>query len=1044
MRLFCYSNFIMNNYISEIGQYFADNNSSEHSYRTTFENYLKEIFPVKDGYFTQQDQRAINGNKPDFVILKNKIPVLYIEVKKVGEDLDKIEKSNQADRYFGYDNLIISDYVGFRFFRNGQKYGENIALADCDTKARVLTPKKDIETLTRAIVDFITEHKEPIKRGKHLAQIMGGKAQRIRDNVIDMLESGKDTYDDLIKMQNVVRENLISSLDNESFSDMYAQTLVYGLFAARYNDESPDDFSRTEARELVPKTNPFLRSFFDHIAGNTFPERLRFIVDELCEAFSHADVHKLLTDFYGTEKETKDPIIHFYEDFLKEYDAKKKMDMGVFYTPRPVVQFIVRAVDSILKSEFGLSKGLSDTAKISIDEKVVDPKTGKEKKVAKEYHKVQVLDVATGTGTFLNEVINHIHGDFKGQEGRWSSYVKNDLLPRLHGFELMMASYTIAHLKLGMTLHDSGVTDLTQRLGVYLTNTLDAPVDYANQNTLFGIMDSIADEAKTASRVKSQYPIMCVIGNPPYAISSSNKGEWIQDKLEDYKKGLNEKKINIDDDYIKFIRFAQYMVDKNREGIVAYISNNSFIDGITHRKMRESLLKSFDSIYILDLHGNTRKKETAPDGGKDQNVFDIMQGVSINIFVKKKDKKESELGKVYHIDLYGDRNSKYESLNQGVFEDMKWNELQYSEPYYFFVPKDFSENNEYEKGFSVTDLFKTYSAGIKTKVDNVAIDFDKHSLEKRVQDIIENKYSLQDIIKKFDLSQKTTWEYNKVLQINEFNNKRITNYDYRPLDSRFTYFDKNFLSRSRSEVMDNFFGRENIGIETSRNGDYVFISKNISDEHFISDNSFKFPLYLYTNQNEKIPNLNKEIWDKINEIVGETTPENILDYIYAVLHSPTYREKYKEFLKIDFPRVPYPENKEKFFALAKLGEKLRGLHLMTDPEVNDFITIFPNAGSDEVEKIKYEKHLEAHEKMAGQKVNLDRSDIGDVWINNDQYFGDVPEIAWNFYIGGYQPAQKYLKDRKGRKLTNDEIEQYQRVVRVLAETENVMKEIDSI
>ncbi len=1040
----------MNNYLQEIQRYFTDTNSSEHSYRTTFENYLKEIFPAKDGYFTQQDQRAISGNKPDFVILKNNIPVLYIEVKKVGEDLDKIEKSNQADRYFGYDNLIISDYVDFRFFRNGQKYGENIALADCNNKNRTLHPKKEIETLTRTIIDFIKEHKEPIKRGKHLAQIMGGKAQRIRDNVRDMLESGKESYIDLIKMQNVVRENLISNLDNESFADMYAQTLVYGLFAARYNDKSPDNFSRTEARELVPKTNPFLRSFFDHIAGNTFPDRLRFIVDELCEAFSHADVHKLLYDFYGTEKDSKDPIIHFYEDFLKEYDSKKKMDMGVFYTPKPVVQFIVRAVDSILKSEFGLAKGLSDTTKISIDTKEVDPKSGKEKKVSKEYHKVQVLDVATGTGTFLNEVINHIHGDFIRQEGRWSSYVKNDLLPRLHGFELMMASYTIAHLKLGMTLHDSGVTDLTQRLGVYLTNTLEAPVDYSNQNTLFGIMDSIADEAKNASRVKSEYPIMCVIGNPPYAISSSNKGEWIQDKLEDYKKGLNEKKINIDDDYIKFIRFAQYMVDKNGEGIVAYISNNSFIDGITHRKMRQSLLKSFNSIYILDLHGNARKKETSPDGSRDQNVFDIMQGVSINIFVKKKDKKESELGKVYHVDLYGDRNSKYESLDQGIFEDMKWNKLQYSEPYYFFVPKDFSENVEYEKGFKISEFFIKNSSGLKTERDELCIKLNEDDIKQVIHNF--QVLSEEELKNKYHLYDSRDWKIlfaKKDIIENEGVYKKVL---FRVFDERFSYItgtSRGFMGTpgKMSKIMSSTLSNIALLSSKSFSGTYfdrIFITDKPADIHSASDQSYVFPLYLHTDQNEKVPNLNKEIWDKINEIVSGTTPENILDYIYAVLHSPTYREKYKEFLKIDFPRVPYPESKERFFALAKLGEKLRELHLMTDPSINDFITTFPNAGSDEVEKIKFEKHLEAHEKVTGERGNLNRADIGDVWINNEQYFGDVPEIAWNFYIGGYQPAQKYLKDRKGRKLTNDEIEQYQRIIKVLIETEKIMREIDMI
>ena len=1041
-------------YISSIQKYFSDTNSSEHSYRTTFENYLKEIFPVKDGYFTQQDQRAINGNKPDFVVLKNKIPVLYIEVKKVGEDLNKIEKSNQADRYFGYDNLIISDYVEFRFFRNGQKYGEPISLANINKKDHLLEPTKDIGVLTQTILDFVKSHKEPIKHGKHLAQIMGGKAQRIRDNVHDMLTSEKEAYNDLLKMKEVVRENLVSSLDNDSFADMYAQTLVYGLFAARYNDNTADTFSRAEARDLVPKTNPFLRSFFDHIAGTTFPERLRFIVDELCEAFSHADVHKLLTDFYGTEKESKDPIIHFYEDFLREYDAKKKMDMGVFYTPRPVVQFIVRAVDSLLKSEFGLAKGLTDTTKILIDKKEIDPKTGKEKKVSKEVHRVQVLDVATGTGTFLNEVIHHIHKSFVGQEGRWDAYVKSDLLPRLHGFELMMASYTIAHLKLGMTLQDFGAKNVNDRLGVYLTNTLEAPVDYTNQNTLFGIMDSIADEAKSASRVKSEYPIMCVIGNPPYAISSSNKGEWIQEKIEDYKKGLNEKKINIDDDYIKFIRFAQYMVDKNQEGIVAYICNNSFIDGITHRKMRESLLRSFDNVYILDLHGNARKKETALDGGKDQNVFDIMQGVSINIFVKTNKKKFNELGKVYHADLYGERKIKYDFLDDSDFDQVKWNELKYSEPYYFFVPKDFESSSEYEEGFKIESLFKESVSGVESVRDSITIHFDKKSLEDVIKDFV--NLPERDIALKYKTSDARDWKISRAKEDVISNFEDLSNFRkiaYRPFDERDTFYtgkQNGFVCNSRFNVM-KYMLKGNYSLNlTSKNRQaslgYFFISNLITDRHLLDtsgDSMSVFPLYVYADQNEKVPNLNKEIWDKINEIVGETTPENILDYIYALLHSPTYREKYKEFLKIDFPRVPYPESKEKFFALAKIGEYLRNLHLMTSKEVNDIITTFPEAGTNEIENrfplFKETLSLTGHPTKPG------------IYINEKQFFGlqgnttlDNLKVAWNFYIGGYQPAQKYLKDRKGRKLSNDEIEHYQKIIKVLVETDRLMKEIDHV
>lgn len=1023
----------MNNYLQEIGNYFKDINSSEHSYRTTFENFLKEIFPVSEGYFTQQDQRAINGNKPDFVILKNNVPLLYIEVKKVGEDLDKIEKSNQADRYFGYDNLIISDYVDFRFFRNGEK-SESIALAEIDKKERVLTPAKDISVLAKTITDFVRDHKEPIKRGRHLAQIMGGKAQRIRDNVLDMLEKNQDNAADLIKMQNVVRENLIHGLDNESFADMYAQTLVYGLFAARYNDSSPDTFSRTEARELVPKTNPFLRSFFDHIAGNTFPDRLRFIVDELCEVFSHADIHKLLTDFYASEKETKDPIIHFYEDFLKEYDAKKKMDMGVFYTPRPVVQFIVRAVDSILKSEFGLTKGLTDTTKISIDKKEIDPKTGKEKKVAKEFHKVQVLDVATGTGTFLNEVINHIHKDFIGQEGRWDAYVKNDLLPRLHGFELMMASYTIAHLKLGMTLQDYGAKNLNERLGVYLTNTLEAPVDYSNQNTLFGIMDSIAEEAKSASRVKSEYPIMCVIGNPPYSGISQNK-DYTENTAYKVEPGglqkLQEKKNWLDDDYVKFIRFAESLVEKNGEGIIGMITAHGYIDNPTFRGMRWHLRKTFDKIYVVDLHGNSNKKETTPDGEKDENVFDIKTGVSIIFGVKKNTKKEDNLAKVYKLDLYGLRKDKFKTLDSESFESIHWQELPQETELWV---KEGKGKSEYRKGFSVAEIFPKNTTGIVTMGDSFIVDENKETLTKRVDEFLQNDISETDLKNKYGLGKNYgKWVIDNKKKI-ENDHSKIVPLAYRPFDTRYTYFDNNLVWRTRGELTHNIAGKKNLCLVYVQRSpavnpaSYVFLSSDIVVNGYIRSDSVSIdtmaPLYLYTDQNEKVPNLDKEIWNNINEIVGETTPENILDYIYAVLHSPKYRETYKEFLKIDFPRVPYPESKEKFFTLAKLGEKLRGLHLMTDPDVSNLITTFPEAGSDVVEKISYKD--------------------GNVFINANQYFGNVPEIAWNFYIGGYQPAQKWLKDRKGRTLTNDDIEHYQKIIKVLVETSKLMREIDTI
>ncbi|HMP19283.1 MAG TPA: N-6 DNA methylase [Candidatus Paceibacterota bacterium] len=1018
-------------YIQEIAKYFSDPNSSEHSYRTTFENYLKEIFPTKDGYFTQQDQKSIGGNKPDFIILKNKIPVLYIEVKKVGEDLDKIEKSNQADRYFGYDNLIISDYVNFRFFRNGQKYGEEISLAEINKKELLLSGQKDISLLTQTVLDFVASHKEAIKKGKHLAQIMGGKARRIRDNVIDMLNSQSESKRDLIKIQNIIKESLIHNLDDQSFADMYSQTLIYGLFAARYNDNTKQDFSRQEARDLVPKTNPFLRAFFDHIAGSDFPERLRFIVDELCEVFTHADISKLLQDFYKEEKDNKDPIIHFYEDFLKEYDAKKKMDMGVFYTPKPVVSFIIRAVDEILKNDFGIKKGLADQTKISIEELETDKKTGKNKKAQKEYHRVQVLDVATGTGTFLNEVINHIRKDFVGQDGMWESYVRENLLPRIHGFELMMASYTIAHLKLGMTLHDTGVSDLSNRLGVYLTNTLEEPKEsvWGDGSLFIGLQESISKEAIEASKIKSKYPIMCVIGNPPYSGISQNK-DYTDNNVYKVEPGgkikLQEKKNWLDDDYVKFIRFAESLIEKNGSGIVGMITAHGYIDNPTFRGMRWHLRRTFDKIYIVDLHGNSNKKETSPDGSKDENVFDIKTGVSIIFGIKNKIKKEGDLSTVYKTDLFGLREEKFEKINNTKISEIKWTELPNETELWVLEGKG---KGEYEKGFHSEKLFNIKSMAITTAKDDFAISFDKITVLNRVYDFCDKSISDQEIREKYKINDNILWSMSEARKKINFDKNNLIQIQYRIFDKRYTFFDENIVFNRRIEIMSHLL-KNNLALNLSkRDRDFhynFFVTDCVTDKGLTSslDNIYTFPLYLYTPQNEKIPNLNKEIWQKINSVVGETTPENILDYIYAVLHSPNYRQKYKEFLKIDFPRVPYPDDKNKFFQLVKLGEKLRNLHLMTDQDVNNLITTFPNAGNDTVEKVSYKD--------------------GNVYINSEQYFGNVPEVAWNFYIGGYQPAQKWLKDRKGRKLSSNDIFHYQKIIVVLVETERVMGEVDEI
>jgi predicted helicase len=538
----------------------------------------------------------------------------------------------------------------------------------------------------------------------------------------------------------------------------------------------------------------------------------------------------------------------------------------------------------------------------------------------------------------LAEVVKHIHKKFEGQQGIWSNYVETHLLPRLNGFELLMASYAMAHLKLDLLLTETGFKPTTnQRFRVYLTNSLEE--SHPDTGTLFA--NWLSTEANEANHIKRDTPVMCVIGNPPYAVSSTNKNEWIQNLISDYKKDLNERKINLDDDYIKFIRYGQHYIDKNGSGILAYISNNSFIDGITHRQMRKNLLESFDKIYILDLHGNAKKKEVCPDGSADQNVFDIMQGVSINIFVKTGNKKKSELGQVLHCNLQGKREFKYETLNSNTIQSFEWKKLEFTKPNYFFVPKNFDEINEYEKGFKLDKFIINYSSGIHTGKDHLVIDIDKNELEKRIADVKSNPDE-NYIRNKYDLIDTSGWSLERF----KSTDNKIENYvklKFRVFDDRWIIYENKALKRDRGNLMKHFFKKENLGlvsIKRSRSQDlwkYIFVSNLMTTEPTTItalDNNFLFPLYLYPETNgqqtidqstERTPNLNKEIVKQIAEKLGltftnekETTentfaPIDILDYIYAVLHSPTYREKYKEFLKIDFPRVPYPKDAKKLF-----------------------------------------------------------------------------------------------------------------------------------
>ncbi len=1013
-------------FIAKVIETHASGHAREHSYRPA----LKELFEGITGLIVINEPKRSEYGAPDFVFLKGKVVIAYAEAKDVNVVLDDIEKSEQMDRYYGYSNIILTNGLEFRFYRNTAPYADPIVIGKLQGDT-IATFESSFQLLEDTVKDFIKESKEPIKSGTVLAKVMAGKARRIRDNIKKFLaDENNAKNENLLAVYEVIKKLLLADLDKAKFADMYAQTLVYGLFAARYYDEKSDDtFSRQKARDLVPASNPFLRHFFDHIAGPSFDSRIEMIVNELCEEFTHADVQAIVHNYYKVERDSsRDPIIHFYEDFLQAYDSVERKKMGVFYTPLPVVHFIVRAVDDILKKEFDLPQGLADASKIEITRE----EQGKKKK--EQVHKVQILDPATGTGTFLNEVILHIRKTFESQEGRWSQYVNSDLLPRLHGFELMMASYTIAHLKLSSTIQESGAKIENARLGIYLTNSLEKGEE--EQKTLFdiGFGKAITEESNQANKVKNELPIMVIMGNPPYAGVSSNDSEYANSLVNKYRYEpggvlpLKERKIWLKNDYVKFIALAEDMIEKNGSGVIAMITDHSYLDGPTFRGMRWHLAKTFDKIFILDLHGNAKRQETSLNGSKDENIFDIMQGVAILLAIKTGEKKASDLAMVSHSDLYGSRISKFSALDAS---NITWVPLKLDKKQIFFDLKDQTGYSDYERGFLIKELFLENSLGFMTGRDAFATDLLHDELSGRIKRFYDPNTSVDEVKKVFSIKDFRKFVIKEFKERFTYQSDLINNFLARPFDNRQVYYQQYLVQEWQNRVMRHMVRGDNVALIIGRqsvaaggpNWDVLFISKSLVDLNiFRRGGGVVFPLYCFNEDGTRTLNLRQSIVESIQEIVGKVNAEDILYYIYAFLHSPEYREKYKEFLRVDFPRVPYPTDKTQFERFVTLGRELRTLHLLESPKVNQFITTYPIDGSNMVEKIEYKD--------------------GNVYINKEQFFGNVPAIAYNFYIGGYQPAQKWLKDRKGRTLSNEDIEHYQKMIVALSETVRIMKEID--
>ena len=1093
-------------YVDQLNLRYKSGISREHSYRGDLQTLLGDLLP--DLLITNEPSRTDVG-APDYILTKGKIPVGYIEAKDIGDpDLEgKKKNKEQFERYkTGLPNLIFTDYLDFRVYRDGE-FLTSVAIAEIKDGS-IVGLTENYNEFENIIKDFGTHVGQTIRSANKLSKMMAGKARILADVIEKALNADEEKQKNKVNetANNTLREQLaafqnvlIHDIKAKEFADIYAQTIAYGMFAARLHDSSLDTFDRHEAAALIPKTNPFLRKLFQYIAGYDLDDRIVWVVDGLADIFRATDVDGLLKNF-GKATQQQDPIIHFYETFLAEYDPKLRKSRGVWYTPEPVVNFIVRAVDDILKDDFGLKEGLADTSKTKVKVKV--PTHDKRHKGGmveeeREVHKVQILDPAAGTGTFLAEVIKQIHSKFEGQQGIWATYVEEHLIPRLNGFEILMASYAMAHLKLDLLLRETGVEPSgSERFRVYLTNSLEE--HHPDTGTLFA--GWLSEEANEANHIKRDTPVMVVLGNPPYSGESQNNGDWITNLIDIYKKEpggkekLKESNLKwLNNDYVKFIRYGQHFIEKNGEGILAFINPHSYSEDPTFRGMRWSLLEAFDKIYVVDLHGNLKKKEKAKDGSADVNVFDIEPGVCINLFIKKKGTKNA-LAKVFHYDKYGKREDKYDFLFKNDLESLEFNQLKHKEPFYFLSNKDLSRSDEYNQGFHLVETLKENSLGVLSKNDQVTISFDKENLEETINDFtnldeaeLRKKHSIKKDSRDWVLSKAIT----DVQENHSRENFRLI--EYRPFDYRWTYFSgasKGFFAYSQDRIMKNIKGKENYALICGRQGQAVgqmqwnlsFITNKITDQNiYRRGGGTVFPLYLYPEESTqqtldgkpvRTPNLDRKIVQEIakklglkfvtekEETEGTFAPIDLLDYIYAVLHSPSYREKYKEFLKIDFPRVPYPEDPELFWQLVELGGELRQIHLLEHPVVEDFITTYPVAGSNVISNRLTkndpgfvvdgdDESGEENEALKGkilrrypQDDSDDDLELGKVWINEEQYFGNVPKKAWEFYIGGYQPAEKWLKDRRDRELSIDEIRHYQKIIVALMETDRLMQEIE--
>ncbi len=1016
---------------------------------------------LKNRASANSDERAAWA-KDDLLFISNygegderQISFAHFSQAQDGHDLPTL-------KVLGWDNLDTALHLD----AVAEKLTHDLAWPDDDD---------DVETWRKTWrAAFTLRHREVVTTSKELSIRLAELARAIRDRIKTALAIETDKGP-LTKLMKAFKEALVHDLDAGGFADMYAQTIAYGLLSARIVDpqkKTADDF----AGQM--RTNPFLRELMDTFlkvggrrgkAGGPGIDFDELGVSEVVDLLDNANMEAVVRDF-GDRNPQEDPVIHFYEDFIKEYDKSIWKGRGVIYTPRPVVSYIVRSVDELLRTEFGLEDGLADIttwgemAKRHKGLKIPDG-------VPASQAFVQILDPATGTGTFLVETIDLIHNTLLSKwklqghdkskiDELWNEYVPKHLLTRLHAYELLMAPYAIAHLKIGLKLYETGYRfGSDERARIYLTNALEPASDFSGRFEF--AIPALANEAAAVNEIKRHKRFTVVIGNPPYSKSMS-KHPWSLALIEKFKAGLSEKKSDLTREEWKFLSFAYFNIKRATVGIAGVVINNAFLSAPTHRGIRRFLLEASSKLEVLDLHGDSRKGETSPDGSFDENVFEIQQGVCIALgTVSMVTQRISVLGKA---DIYGTKEHKYEQLSALSAASTQFIPLSPQSPLFFFRKSQCDAGTSYADWTPITEIFLNSNTGIQTKNDDLFTDISASALRQRMQDVLENVVTNRiAICHKYGLKDSVGWHVSQLNEV-EFDELAVQPFLYKPFDHRFIYYNRRALGRARYSTMWHML-QPNLALIATRQVTrlpfcHAFVSRwPIEEKTGSHDRTTQLlPLYIYPEEEQldlghdnkrRTSSLSPAFTAKLSSALGVRIPEardltdnkaigpeQVFLYIYAILYSPDYRERFGHELMGDFPRLPLTGNLELFRALAWLGGELVALHLVESPKLDQFITTYNGPKNPEVLRVGWSNDtvwLDAAGTKKGQPATP--GTIG---------FRGVPEAVWNFHIGGYQVCEKWLKDRKGRTLSKDDIAHYQKIVVALAETIRLMQEIDEV